>query len=214
MNRELRVVVIDDHHLFRAGLIELLRTLPGITVAAEGSTGGQAITLASDLQPDVVLLDVQMPGPPPAATVRRIRDRSPATRVIIVTMHQSPSLIRELIASGASGYLMKNADRAELIAAIQLAAHPDDMVLVSLSRTAFTALSQPSVTRTNLLSAREVQVLRLLAEAKSNHEIAAALCISDGTVKRHLTNLYAKLQATSRMDAVRKGRAALVIEDG
>jgi DNA-binding NarL/FixJ family response regulator len=213
MNRELRVVVVDDHHLFRAGLIELLRTLPGIIVAAEGSTGGQAITLAAELQPVVVLLDVQMPGPPPAATVRRIRERSPATRVIIVTMHQSPSLIRELIASGASGYLMKNADRAELIAAIQLAAHPDDMVLVSLSRTAFTALSQPSVT-TNLLSAREIQVLRLLAEAKSNHEIAAALCISDGTVKRHLTNLYAKLQATSRMDAVRKGRAALVIEDG
>jgi DNA-binding NarL/FixJ family response regulator len=204
---EIRIVVVDDHDLFRAGLIELLREYRGFKVVGRGRTGWDALTLVDDLRPDIALLDVEMPGPGMHSVMRQIFAASPRTGVVILTMRDEPALILDLIGAGASGYLHKSADRVELAAAIGRAARHDDSVLLSVSRRTLSRMVQASETRA-LLSAREQEVLQLLAEAMSNREIGRQLNISEGTVKRHLTNLYAKLGAASRLDAVRRGLAS------
>lgn len=203
MAEQARIIVVDDHDLFRSGLIELLRTDPGLTVCGEGSNGADAIMLAREHRPDVALLDIEMPGPGIRAVLREVLNASPHTGVIVLSMHDEPDLVVDVIESGASGYLHKTAQRAELAAAIGRASRHDDNVLLSVSRKTISRLAR-SNTAEALLSGREQQVLQLLAQAKSNRDIGRELHISDGTVKRHLTNLYNKLGATSRLQAVRR----------
>jgi DNA-binding NarL/FixJ family response regulator len=204
---ELRIIVVHDHDLFRAGMVELLDDFSGFTVVGQGSTGPDAIRLAHELHPDIALLDVEMPEPGISAVLRQVLAASTRTGVVVVTTHQDPELIVELIHSGVAAYLHKSADRIELAAAIRRAARHDDSVLLSVSRRTLSRLVLAPSTESRL-STRELEVLRLLAEAKSNRDISRLLNISDGTVKRHLTNMYAKLGATSRLDAVRRGRAS------
>jgi DNA-binding NarL/FixJ family response regulator len=208
MDSNVRVVIADDHELFRSGLIALLRSVDGIEVVGEADTGDRVIATAQQLQPDVVVLDVEMPGNGARWTVRAICETCAHTRVVVLTMHDDPALIRDLIRSGASAYLLKRANRAELAAAIRLAARADDMVLVSTSRDSFAGLTRHRGGAGEIVSVRESQVLGLIGQAKTNHEIARSLSISEGTVKRHLSNIYAKLGATSRVDAVRKATSA------
>ena len=208
MTLSTRIVVVDDHQLFRTGLIEILQTVDGFHIVAEGATGVEAITLAHDAKPEVLILDVEMPGPGAAATIRKILDASPSTRIVVLTMHDDADIVRSLLEAGASGYLLKSAGRTELIAAINTAARHDSAILLSVSRNTAMSLARgasPPPSPPNILSPREHEVLALLAAAKTNHDIATSLYITDGTVKRHLANIYAKLGAASRMDAVRKG---------
>jgi DNA-binding NarL/FixJ family response regulator len=201
----IRIVVVDDHRLFRSGVVELLQTVAGFEIAAEGASGSEAITLAHELRPDVILLDIEMPGPGAAATVRKILQSSPGTRVVVLTMHDDADRVRDVFEVGASGYLIKSAGRTELIAAINTAFRNEGSVLMSVSRNTVIALGHGSTPPPpSLLSARETEVLKLLANADANRDIAKALYISEGTVKRHLANIYAKLGASSRIDAVRK----------
>jgi DNA-binding NarL/FixJ family response regulator len=205
MTTPVRIVVVDDHHLFRAGVIELLQSVPEFDIAAEGATGVEAVTLTHQAKPDIVLLDVEMPGPGATATIRKILEASPRTRIVILTMHDDADIVRDLLDAGASGYLLKSAGRSELIAGITAAARTDDAIMISVSRNTALQLGRtPSVPEPTLLSAREYEVLTLLATAHSNRDIARQLHITDATVKRHLANIYAKLGATSRLDAVRK----------
>jgi len=203
--RAVRVAVIDDHNLFRAGVVELLESARNIEVVGEGASGVEAITLARDSRPDVMLLDVEMPGPGAPATVRRVREASSSTRVVILTMHDDPEIVRALVEAGASGYLLKSAGRSELLAAVESAAQSEDAVLIAVSRRTATTFGRPPDSAARLVSAREVEVLELLASGTSNRDIARTLYISDGTVKRHLANIYAKLAVGSRLAAVRKG---------
>lgn len=210
----IRVVLADDHTLFRQGIGELILTSPEFTVAAHAETGEEAVAAVLEHQPDILLLDVEMPGPGAAAVLDRVRQASPGTAVLVLTMYDLPGLVSHMLERGAAGYLVKNIRREELIAALHSAALRPDHVVLSLSRRTVDDLRH-SAAAASLLTPRETEVLRLVALALTNVQIAARLGISEGTVKRHLTNLFAKLQATSRLDALRKAaEKSLLLDDG
>lgn len=209
----LRIVLADDHTLFRAGVREILGTVGGLTVVGEASNGDDAVRLALEHRPDVILLDVEMPGLPAAGVIRRIRRECPATRVVVLSMHDDPGVVHELLESGAAAYLSKTSLRIELVAAVHSVCERADAVVLALPRRTVEALDSPSLApRHNPLTDREVDVLTLVAQALSSNQIASRLHITEATVKRHLTNIYAKLGAVSRVDAIRKGVAARLID--
>jgi len=203
------VVLVDDHALFREGVAELLASDRTFHVVAQGSDGTEALALVTEHRPDVVLVDVEMPGPGARATVSRLRQEHPDTRVIVLTMHDKPELVRELLEQGAAAFLVKTITRLELIAAVRSVVTNQSNVLLSVSRRTINQLDNPPSNAA--LSTRELEVLRLAALAMSNAQIGKRLLITEGTVKRHLTNIYAKLGAVSRVDAIRKAIAARLI---
>jgi DNA-binding NarL/FixJ family response regulator len=198
-----RIVVADDHSLFRAGLIELLETVADFEVSGDVATGAAAVAAVAELRPDVLILDVEMPGPGAHAVIQEVAQSSPDTRVVVLTMHDDPDLVRSLVEGGAAAYLIKSAGRNELVAAINSAARGEGSVLLALSRSTAVGLGRgPLQVGSGLLSPREFEILSLVAAAKSNREIARKLFISEATVKRHLANVYTKLGTASRMEAV------------
>lgn len=203
------VVLVDDHALFREGVAELLASDGTFHVVAQGSDGAEALALVTEHRPDVVLVDVEMPGPDARAMVSKLRQEHPDTRVIVLTMHDKPELVWELLDQGASAFLTKTITRLELIAAVRSVVTNRGNVLLSVSRRTINQLDNPPSNAA--LSARELEVLRLAARAMSNAQIGKRLLITEGTVKRHLTNVYAKLGAISRVDAIRKATAARLI---
>jgi DNA-binding NarL/FixJ family response regulator len=203
------VLVVDDHALVRDGLRGVLETQPDITVVAEAGDSRTAIGLAARHQPDIVLLDVEIPGDDVAVTVGRIGEVSPDSAVIILSMYDGPDLLRRLLATGIRGYLLKSAGRDELVVAIRGARQPDGPVMLSVSRQ---SLVQVQGSAAGLLSAREMAVLRLAAEALTNAQIARRLTLSESMVKREMRRIFAKLGAVSRIDAVNKAIAASLIE--
>jgi DNA-binding NarL/FixJ family response regulator len=203
------VVVVDDHTLFREGLAELLASESAFRVVAQGSDGAEALALVDAYRPDAVLVDIEMPGPGAQATVRRLRKEHPETRVIVLTMHDNPDLVLQLLDQGAAAYLVKTISRLELIAAVRSVVTNQGKIVLSVSRGTISQLNQPPPNA--VLSARELEVLQLIALAMSNAQIGRQLLITEGTVKRHLTNIYAKLGAVSRVDAIRKATAARLI---
>jgi DNA-binding NarL/FixJ family response regulator len=199
------LVLVDDHALFRAGLAELLRTVAGHVVLGEGASGDEAVTLARQHRPDIVMLDVEMPGPGVSSTIYQILQESSRTRVIVLTVHDEPGVLRQVFDAGASAFLSKSAGRAELIAAIDSTRRQQDTFLLSASRSAASAVVQrQAATPSSPLTGRERRVLELLTQGQPNRQIAIELFISETTVKRHLTNIYRKLNATSRLQAVTK----------
>lgn len=203
------VVVVDDHTLFREGVAELLASEPTLRVVAQGSDSAEALDLVDRHRPDVVLVDIEMPGPGLRTTVRRLRQEYPDTRVMVLTMHDQPELVMQLLDQGVAGYLVKTISRLELIAAVRSVVTIRGKIVLSVSPGTISRLNQPTLG--SALSARELEVLQLIALAMSNAQIARQLLITEGTVKRHLTNIYAKLGAVSRVDAIRKATAARII---
>jgi DNA-binding NarL/FixJ family response regulator len=209
------VALADDHTLFRAGVHEMLSIDPRLRVVGEAAHGQGAVALCVQHQPDVLLLDVEMPGPGAAEVLRQLRRLCPRTQVIVLTMHDDPDMVHELLNCGAAGYLVKTISRAELVAAVESAVGEPATVRLSVSRQTFERLDrQGHGIRKGPLTGRELEVLRLTAEALSNAQIASRLHITEATVKRHLTNIYGKLNAVSRVDAVRKASAARLIGNG
>jgi DNA-binding NarL/FixJ family response regulator len=205
------VIVADDHTLLREGLRELLLTDPAFVVVADAATGPDVVARAGEHLPDLLLLDVQMPGPGAKAVVEQVRAVSPDTKIVILTMHDDPALVRQLLDSGASAYLLKTVARAELLATVHAVTRSADTVVLSVSRRTLGQLEREPEPAPSPLSPRELDVLRGVARALSNAQLAAELFITESTVKRHLTNIYAKLGASSRVDALLKARAAGLI---
>ena len=207
----IRILVADDHTLLREALCELLRAEEDFDVVADAGDARAAIRLAAQTRPDVALLDIQMPyNEDPAATVRHLLQRQPELRIIILSMDDHPVLVRQLLALGVRGYLHKSASRQTLSAAIRERADSGRRtVTVSVASGAL----QPDtrLTTRGRLSEREIEVLGLVAAALSNRQIGARLGITEGTVKRHLRNLFEKLDAVSRLDAVNKAVALSLI---
>jgi DNA-binding NarL/FixJ family response regulator len=209
------IVVADDHNLFRSGVVELLESVPEFEIVGEAATGDAAISLSAGHKPHILILDVEMPGPGSVATIHKVTEASPGTRVIVLTMHDDPDLVRTLFDAGAAGYLIKSSGRQELVAAISAACRDENSVVLAVSRQTLLGLGSEAVQArdASLLSPREIEILLLVADARSNRDIATALYISEGTVKRHLANVYSKLGATSRIDAVRKALVLGAIPD-
>ena len=202
------VLIVDDHRLLRETMREML-TAEGLEVVGDTGDAGTAVALARDTTPSVVLLDVEMPGHVPLDTVRRLRSVSPASRVIVLTMHDDAQLVRRMLQAGVSAYLHKSVSREDLVAAIRAAVREGDrQVTVTVSRPGAVDVGADEP---GPLSQRELEVLTLVGEALSNRQIATRLSITEGTVKRHLRNVFAKLGAASRLDAVNRGVAAGLI---
>lgn len=193
--------MVDDHTLFREGVAEIFDAEEGMQVVGEAGNGQEAIRLAAEKKPDVVLLDVEMPVMGAEQAIRRILCASPSSKILVLTMHDEPRLVRKLLTLGAHGYIVKNAIRQELIAAVSSVYRVQDRVVLSVSRDTADRLER---SKRSELSSRELEVLLLIVRAMSNSQIASHLYISEGTVKRHLTNIYAKLGVFSRTDAAKK----------
>jgi DNA-binding NarL/FixJ family response regulator len=185
------VALVDDHDIVREGLAALLGRASGIRVVAQGQTGDDAIRIAADFAPDIIVLDVEMPGPPCEAIVKRIARNVPSTSILILTMHRSEPLGARLISAGAMNVLSKSVRTPELVRVI---------------RESIAGRIRPRRS-TGLLSSREIEVLTQMALGLSNAQIASELNISVGTVKRHANQLYSKLRVVSRMRAVVEARS-------
>jgi DNA-binding NarL/FixJ family response regulator len=198
------ILIVDDHALVREGLWAILETQQDLHVVGEAADSATTLTLAAELQPDIVLLDVEIPGSEVTATVAQIRDRSPKSRVIILSMHEGPQLVQALIEVGIRGYLLKSVHWQELVVAIRAVRADNDRIILGVSQGSLRDVQQEPTPGN--LSARELEVLNLAAQALSNSQIAARLHLTEATVKRHLRNVFAKLGAVSRIDAVNKVR--------
>jgi len=202
----IRVLIADDHTLLRAGLRTLLNRETDFTVVGEASDGNEAINLAKELQPDVVLMDISMPGYGGIEATRTLRNELPDTHVLVLTFHEDESLLQEALRAGASGYIVKRAFESELINAIKAVTRGDLYVHPAMAR----ALLGPPIERqeknlnpTAILTPREIEVLRLLANGYTNQQIADTLSISVRTVETHRSHLTTKINLHSRSELVR-----------
>jgi DNA-binding NarL/FixJ family response regulator len=202
------VLLVDDHALVRDGLREILAVEEDVAVVGEAATSLDAVARAAALRPDVLLLDVEIPGWEASETVVRIRQASPRTRVLILSMYDGPHLVRRLLSVGISGYLLKSVDRHELVSAIRSVYTAPERVVLAVSRE---SLAQTRGDMEDPLSPRELEILELVAQALSNVQVANRLNITEATVKRHLRNVFVKLGAVSRIDAVNKAIAGSLI---
>ncbi len=203
--RRSRILVVDDHLLTRAGLRAVLADDPEFELVGEAINGGEGVTLSRTLQPDLVLMDVRMPDMDGLQATRILKQSSPATMVLILSMFEDPELLLEAVKAGAAGYVLKTASEEDLRAAMSdaLAGNfPVDRHLVrDVLRRVAGQTPTPPVAPPELLSARERQVLELLARGCTNREIAEQLYITSSTVKVHVEHILAKLGVSDRTQA-------------
>jgi two-component system, NarL family, response regulator LiaR len=204
MQDAIRVILVDDHNLVRIGLKAYFSTLPDIQVVGEAATGAEAVTLAADLAPDVVLMDLIMPGMDGVEATRQVKKVSPRTQVIVVTSYHEDEHIFPAIRAGALSYVLKDIDPDDLADAIRRASASEAVINPRVATRLVKELHgqrDPAVNPFNDLTNREMDVLRQVAAGKSNQEIAAALVISEKTVKSHITNILNKLHLSDRTQA-------------
>jgi len=202
----IRALVVDDHPIVRAGLVALFEAAPDIHVIGTATSGEEAIALASELEPDVVLMDLRMSGiDGDEATARIVAASARAgttTRVLILTTYENDDAILSAISAGASGYLLKAAPEEELLAGVRAVAAGEVALAPSVSRLLVQRAAAPAAPAPPALSARELEVLRLVAAGLSNREIGERLYVGEATVKTHLLHAFAKLEVADRTRAV------------
>jgi len=207
-----RVLVCDDHALVRSGLRKLLETEPDIEVTGEAANAEDAIEQVGDQQPDVLLLDVVMPGRSGIEALPELRDAAPETRVLVLSMQDDPSYVRQAFAAGAIGYLLKEAADAELVQAIHEVAGGRRYVHPLLGARLAAAEASARTHPPDPLSEREHEVLRLLALGHTNQEIAKLLFISIRTAETHRARIMQKLGLSTRAEIVRYALASGALE--
>lgn len=199
----IRVVVADDHPIVRSGIVALLESEPGIEVVGEAVDGAEAVALAAELQPDLVLMDLRMPVLDGAAATARILEADVGTRVLVLTTYETDDHILAAIEAGASGYLLKAAPQEEILAGIRSVAAGETVLAPSIAAKLVRRVrADASAPAPPALSPRELDVLRLVADGRSNPEIARALHIGEATVKTHLIHVFEKLGVNDRTRAV------------
>ncbi len=202
----IQILIADDHGVLRAGLRTLLNAEPNLEVVGEASDGDTVLRLANELRPDIVLLDISMPGPGGIEVTRQLKESLPELRVLILTAHEDESMLREAVQAGAAGYIIKRAVESELINAILSVSRGDLYVHPAMTRallketSLFPSVPEPSV---ESLTPREIEVLRLIAKGYTNGQIAKELSLSVRTVESHRANLMGKLELRSRVELVR-----------
>lgn len=197
----IRVLVADDHPIVRGGIVALLNSADDLTVVGEAATGLEAVALALELEPDLVLMDLQMPELAGADATARILEQRPSIRVIVLTTYESDSAILTAIEAGASGYLLKAAPSSEILAGIRSVAAGDVALAPSIAAMIVGRMKAPAPPT---LTARETEVLALVAQGESNPSIARTLFLSEATVKTHLLHVFEKLEVSDRTRAVTK----------
>jgi DNA-binding NarL/FixJ family response regulator len=202
----IRVLVADDQRVVREGLVLLLELLGGIEVVGAAADGEQAMALAADLRPDVVLMDLRMPRLDGVAATRRLRERDPGVRVIALTTYDDEHSVMEAVRAGARGYLTKDAGAEEIRQALEAVVRGEAAIDPAVQHHLLDALATgaPATAGTlpDGLTPREAEVLALIAEGLSNAEIAHRLVVSEATVKSHINHLFTKIGARDRAQAV------------
>lgn len=195
------VIVADDHPIVRSGIVGLLSSADDIAVVGEAGDGIEAVMLATRLSPDIVLMDLRMPGLGGAEATAQILAAHPKIRVVILTTYESDENILTAIEAGASGYLLKAAPQEEILAGLRSVARGEVALAPSIAALLVSRMREPARVS---LSERETQVLTLVAEGNSNRTIAEALFVSEATVKKHLIHVFEKLEVKDRTRAVTK----------
>jgi len=196
------LLIVDDHPVVRDGLRGMFESAPGFRVLGEASGGVEAVERAAALDPDVILMDLRMPGGAGVDAIRELTRRAARAKVLVLTTYDTDSDTLPAIEAGATGYLLKDAPRDELFTAVRAAAEGRTVLSPAVASRLVSAVRSPQSPGNEPLSAREREVLALVAKGTSNREIARELFISEATVKTHLTHLYGKLGVKDRAAAV------------
>ncbi|MBX3057574.1 MAG: response regulator transcription factor [Anaerolineae bacterium] len=208
----IHILIADDHTLFRDGLKALFGSLPDTEVVGEAATGTETVALAEELQPDVVLMDIQMPGLNGIEATRRIVQTSPHIGVIVVTMFEDDDSVFTAMRAGARGYVLKGADQEEMLRTIQAVARGEALFgpAIAARLQSYFSLPKPNAPPEAFpdLTEREREVLALLAQGFNNGDIARQLHLSQKTVRNHCSNIFSKLQVADRAQAIIRAREA------
>ncbi len=202
MTEAIRLMIVDDHPVVRDGLTGMFAGEDGIEVVAEAANGADAVRRARALAPDVILMDLRMPELDGVAAITALAREGVRSRVLVLTTYDSDSDVLHAIEAGATGYLLKDAPRGELLRAVRAAAHGQSVLSPSVASRLVTQVRAPAA---DGLSERELEVLTLIARGATNRDAAQALLISEATVKTHLLHIYAKLSVNDRAAAVAEG---------
>jgi DNA-binding NarL/FixJ family response regulator len=201
----IRLLVVDDHPVVRDGLTGMFDPEPGFEVVGEAGDGAQAVRMADALHPDVILMDLRMPGTDGLAAIVELARRGIPARVLVLTTYDTDADVLPAIEAGATGYLLKDAPPAELVRAVRAAARGEPVLAPSVAARLISRVRSPAVDPAGPLSPRELEVLELVAAGSTNREAAAKLFISEATVKSHLVSVYEKLGVNDRAAAVAEG---------
>jgi DNA-binding NarL/FixJ family response regulator len=211
-NEQLRVLICDDHPVFRNGLRMLLAAQDGIEVVGDASDGREGVRLAADLQPDVVVMDLQMPELNGIEATREIVATSPHVRVLVLTMFEDDDSVFAAMRAGARGYLLKGADQDEIVRAIEAVGSGEAIFGPSVAARVIEYFTTPQPTHAAQafpeLTARELEVLERIARGESNATIARHFVLSQKTVRNHVSNIFTKLQVADRAQAIVRAREA------
>jgi DNA-binding NarL/FixJ family response regulator len=199
MSTVIRVLIADDHPVVRDGIRAVLGTQPDLEVIGEATTGSEAVDLARNLRPDVILMDLQMPRLDGPGAIAQIRARDPHARVLVLTTYDTDGDITRAVEAGATGYLLKDTPREQLFGAIRAAARGETALSPSVATRLLARMRAPQA---EALTSREIDVLTAVARGLTNREIGRRLHISEATVKTHLLHLFAKLDVADRTAAV------------
>jgi DNA-binding NarL/FixJ family response regulator len=206
----IRILISDDHPLFRDGMHGLLDSVPDTQVVGEATTGDEVVALAASLQPDVILMDIKMPGMNGIEATRHILYTSPHIGVLVVTMLEDDDYVFAAMRAGARGYLLKGANQAEVLRAIRAVANGEAIFSPTIARRVLGYFAAPRPAAPPRLfpelTERETEVLDLIAQGRSNQDIAEQLVLSLKTVRNHVSNIFSKLQVADRAQAVIRAR--------
>lgn len=199
MTKKTRVLLIDDHPVVREGLSGMLAGQPDFEVVGQGSDGSQAVSMNAELRPDVILMDLRMPGMDGVSAIQEIKARMPETNILVLTTYDSDADIVRAVEAGATGYLLKDTPREELFRAVRSAARGESVLAPAVAARLMTRMRAPAEEN---LTAREIEVLELVSKGNSNKQVGRSLHISTATVKTHLIHIFDKLGVKDRTSAV------------
>jgi DNA-binding NarL/FixJ family response regulator len=208
MSDDLRVLIAEDHPVFRQGLLTLLESADGIEVVGEAATGQEAVEWALELEPDVILMDLRMPELNGIAATRKIVDAEPQIRVLVLTMFEDDDSVFAAMRAGARGYLLKGSEQGEVLRAIRAVASGEAIFGPAIATRLIAYFSSARAEAFPELTDREREVLELIAKGRNNQAIANELVLSLKTVRNHVSNVFNKLQVTDRAQAIVKAREA------
>ncbi|MBG0826268.1 response regulator transcription factor [Planomonospora sp. ID67723] len=207
----IRLLIVDDHPIVRDGIRGMFTGDPGFEVLGEAEDGARAVALAGTLNPDVILMDLRMPGMDGVAAIKELARAGNAARVLVLTTYDTDRDVLPAVEAGATGYLLKDTGRDELVRAVRTAARGEAVLSPSVATRLLGQVRTPA----DPLSARELEILHLIAEGGTNREVAARLFISEATVKSHVLHIYTKLGVNDRAAAVAAAfRRGLLTTDG